>query len=226
MLTMVVQTTESAPICVSLSDWIQLGMVLVTFFAVIIALFQERIRQKFNRASLNLGINLVAPDCHLIDLTDPSGKFVCKCIYLRIRVSNVGNITANDVEVIASNLWKTEAGNRILVKTFLPMNLRWSHTHPTKVTIPTRSFRFCDLGPIRPLNNIVILKFDTEVQPNPVSGGVYPNILESGIYELELLLTGDNVNPVLSRWEVIVPDVWTDIEDKMLDLIQVRRIGQ
>jgi hypothetical protein len=64
-----------------------------------------------------------------------------------------------------------------------------------------------------------------ETQPNPVSGGVLPNIINPGKYELEILLTGENVFPEITKWEIVVPDRWSDDEDTMLDLIKVKRVG-
>ena len=218
----IIESTQSAVI---LSDLIQVCMVFVTFLAVLVALFQESLRHFFNRARLKLELNLTPPDCHQIDLTNQNtGQFICKCIYLRIRVSNISKVTANNVEMVASNLWQIQNSNKTIVKTFLPMNLRWSHTHPIKVTIPTKSFRFCDLGPIRSLNDNVILRFDMETQPNPVSGGVLPNIINPGKYELEILLTGENVIPDITKWEVVVPNTWSNDENTMLNLIKVKRV--
>lgn len=211
---------------VTLNDKIQILMVVVTFLAVVVALFQENIRRYFDRVKLKLQINLEPPDCHQIDLTDQiNGAFISKCIYLRIRVTNIGDKTARDVEILASNLWKIEDSGNKKVKTFLPMNLRWSHSHPIKVTIPPKSFRFCDLGPIRPLGNRIILRFDMETQPNPVSGGVYPNIIDSGTYLLEVLLSGDNIYPQVIRWKIEIPNVWSDDETEMLTKIKINQLS-
>ncbi len=209
---------------IDFGDRIQILMVIATFLAVLIALFQENIKRYFDIVRLTLEINLTPPDCHQIDITNEiNGQFICKCIYLRIRVTNIGDITARNIEILASNLWRIENNTRTIVKTFLPMNLRWSHTHPTQVTMPTKSFRFCDLGPVRLLNNNVILKFDMETQPNPVSGGVYPNIIFPGKYILEILLSGENVYPEITHWEIAIPDKWSNDEDTMLKEIKIKK---
>lgn len=209
-----------------LGDKIQIIMVIVTFMAVVVALFQEKIKRYFDRVKLKLQIILEPPDCHQIDLSDQiTGRFISKCIYLRIRVTNIDDKTARDVEILASNLWRITDGKQFKVFTFLPMNLRWSHSHPIKVTIPPQSFRFCDLGPVRPLEDKVILKFDMETQPNPVSGGVYPNVIFSDVYILEVLLSGDNTYPLLTKWKIEVPNEWADNESEMLSKIKVEQIN-
>lgn len=218
---------EQAPKIILLSDpkdfWIQLLSTIVTFFAVIVALFQEKIKDYFNQTELRLDINLTPPDCHQIDLTDQqNGTFISKCIYTRIRVQNISKKTANNIEIMASNLWKLDKDNKSTkIKTFLPMNLRWSHLHPTKEIIPPKSFRFCDLGPFRPLNGKAYFKLDTIVQPNPVSGGKWPNILEPGKYLLELLMSGDNVKPKIEKWIIEFTDYWSDNEEDMLRRISI-----
>lgn len=199
----------------------------LTFCAVLVALFQEKIKDWFNQSKLQLEINLNPPDCHQIDLTDQqTGQFISKCIYLRIRVTNTSAKTASNVEILASNLWKQKTnGDYKIVKTFLPMSLRWSHLHPRTETIPPQSFRFCDLGPVRPVNNRSVFKFDMIVQPNPVSGGVFPNIIDAGKYKFELLITGDNTKPKLTTWIFEFLDKWSNDEDKMLERIKIRKIG-
>jgi hypothetical protein len=37
-------------------------------------------------------------------------------------------------------------------------------------------------------------------------------------------LTGENVKPELSIWQIIIPDVWSDDEDTMLNSIVVKKV--
>ncbi|MFZ2226551.1 MAG: hypothetical protein WA064_03780 [Candidatus Moraniibacteriota bacterium] len=195
----------------------------ITFLAVLVALFQEKIKDWFNLAHLDLDINMNPPDCHQIDLTDQNGVFISKCIYLRIRVVNTKGKAAKNVEIIASNLWEYNNNRYEIVKTFLPMNLKWSHLGRVKEIIPPKSFRFCDLGPIRPFQRGVILKLATIVQPNPVSGGVLPNVIEAGKYKLELLISGDNTKPKVYTWTVEFLDQWSNDETTMLERINIEK---
>jgi hypothetical protein len=205
--------------------WIQVALTIATFLAILIALFQEKIKNWFNRANLSVEIRLNPPDCHQIDLSDQqTGHFVSKSIYIRIRVTNDSeNNMAKNVEIIASNLWKLQGKKREIVKWFLPMNLVWSHLHPITVTIPPKSFRLCDLGAFRPLfDGNTRFRFDTVVQPNPVSNGNIPNIIESGRYLLEIIVSGENVKPGTIYWELEFKKDWSDDEDKMLKRIAIK----
>lgn len=205
--------------------WVQVVLAVITFLAVIVALFQEKIKDFFNSARLKLEINLKPPDCHQIDLTNQvNGQFISKCIYLRIRVTNVWGKTATNVEIMAANMWKLKSNKEEAIKSFLPMNLRWSHLHRVAEAIPPKSFRFCDLGAIRPLNGKVVLWLDTIAQPNPVSGGVIPNRIEAGEYKLELLISGGNTNPEVTSWKIKFSDQWSDDENEMMKRIRISKL--
>lgn len=206
--------------------WIQVALTIATFSAVLVALFQEKIKDWFNRAELSVEIRPNPPDCHQIDLTNQqTGQFVSKSIYIRIRVTNESkDKLAKNIEIIASNLWKLQGRKKEIVKWFLPMNLVWAHSHPVTVTIPPKSFRLCDLGSFRPLfDGDTRFMFSTEVQPNPVSGGHIPNIIESGKYLLEVITSGENVKPETIYWEIEFKRDWSDSEDEMLKRISIKK---
>lgn len=206
---------------------VQVVLTIVTGAAVLVALFQERIKDWFNKANLSVEIRPTPPDCHQIDLTDQqTGKFVSKCIYIRIRVTNESkNKLAKNIEIIASNLWKLQGKKKEIVKWFFPMNLVWAHNHPITVTIPSKSFRLCDLGAFRPLfDGNTRFRFDTMVQPNPVSDGHIPNIIESGKYLLEVITSGENVKPETIYWEIEFKQDWSDSEEEMLKRISIKKV--
>ncbi|MCL5125306.1 MAG: hypothetical protein M1511_12565 [Deltaproteobacteria bacterium] len=208
--------------------WIQVVLATITAAAVIVALFQEKIKDWFNKAKLSVEIRPSPPDCHQIDLSDQNGKFVSKSIYIRIRVTNESdNKIAKNIEIIASNLWKIDGRKKEIVKWFLPMNLVWAHDHPITVSIPPKSFRLCDLGAFRPLfDGNTRFRFDTMVQPNPVSGGHIPNIIEEGKYLFEAITSGENVKPETIYWEIEFKKDWSDDEDRMLENIKIHKISK
>jgi hypothetical protein len=74
------------------------------------------------------------------------------------------------------------------------------------------------------LENSIILKLETETQPNPVSGNVYPNIINPGEYILELLLSGDNVIPKLTKWNISFENNWSNDEKTMLERIKISQV--
>ena len=204
--------------------WVAIG----TFLVVVVALFQDWIRTQWNRTKLKLTIKMEPPDCHLIRLTDQSGHISINSIYLRIRVQNLGAKSAENVEVMITDLWKIEAGGKSRMQTFLPMNLLWSHYGTRSENIPDGVFKHCDLGSVRPTaghNPIAVMKFDTAVQPNQVSGGVTPNIVGAGKYEFELVATANNAKPDTSLWQFEFDGTWLDSETLMLgEHIKINRI--
>ena len=199
--------------------WINIVLAFVTFLAVWVALFQEKIKNYFDQARVIFKINLIPPDCHQIGLSNPnSGQHQSNCIYLRIRVIHLKGKTAKDVEVIISNFWEVdEIGTKKVSKKFIPMNLVWSHFRTQLIQIPNGIFRYCDLGYIAPSQNGTFLKLDTISQPNQVSGGEFPNIFKAGKYEFELVLTGENVEPKTQHWILEFDGVWVEDEKEMLE---------
>jgi hypothetical protein len=122
-------------------------------------------------------------------------------------------------------------GQRVFVRTFLPMSLRWSHFQPPSATVrvPRRAFRHCDLGHFTydVDSQTTIFVFDTIVMPNPVGSGAgeFPNVLKAGIYEVDLILTGDNVHVERGRWRIEFPPEWSEDEDEMLERIRIERVA-
>jgi hypothetical protein len=198
--------------------WVQVVLAVITFLAVGVALFQERIKDFLNMAKLSPIITPSPPDCHQIELRSRAdGERMGNAIYLRIRVQHVGGKTAYNVEAILSRVQrKNEKGKWTIVKEFLPMNLQWSHIHAQRVTLPPDSFRHCNLGSFRQINMVNQFLIDTIVQPNAVSGGKIPNLLHYGVYKFDILFTGDNVKPINKTWIIDFSPSWTNDEDEML----------
>jgi hypothetical protein len=204
-------------------------LAIVTFFAVIVALFQEKIKDFFLKAKLEMKIILSPPDTHQIALTDQSGRLISKCIYIRIRVTHLKGKSAEDVEIMVSNFWQIINGKKIRVKEFLPMNLKWSHfqsfTIPAiNIRIPRGLFRHCDFGRIQPKASIPVLILDTMVQPNPVADDLIPNQFFPGKYEFELLLSGSNTKLIKKRWIIEFDNYWSDDEREMLKHIHIQEV--
>lgn len=207
------------------STWIALGGTLAVSLAVIAAVFQEPIRQRWNRAQLRIEIRTVPPDTHQINLTHPvTRRFISKAIYVRARVLHVRGGVATNAEVIVSDVWRVAHGSRDRVATFLPLPLTWSHLQPStsSIRVPVSLFRHCDLGRFEPdSRNIAVFRFSTIVQPNPVAGDVVPNLLPPGDYEFELLLSGDNTNTLRQRWGLSFTPFWSDDESVMLGSVRI-----
>jgi hypothetical protein len=197
---------------------VQVILAFLTGCAVIVALFQEQIKNWFNQSILNMSISKSPPDCHQINLTYANnGQYAGKAIYVRIKVNHLRGSIAKNVEIIASKLMKKNKNGRwVNVKTFLPMNLQWSHTHYQTVTIPPKSFRHCDLGSFRQPKLVTNFIIDTIVQPNQVANGRMPNVLTPGDYQLECVLSGENIKPQIKRWFISFSPNWSNTESIML----------
>lgn len=195
---------------------IQVVLAVFTGLAVFIALFQEQIKNWFNRAILDMNIKTSPPDCHQINLTI-NNQYVGKAIYTRIKVIHKSGQIAKNVEIIISKVSKLNRSNKwINVKSFLPMNLKWSHTGGQTVTIPPKSFRHCDLGSFRQNSLVTNFLIDTIVQPNPVSQNKIPNLLTPGTYLFECVLSGENVKPQIKKWKIFFKPNWSKSEKIML----------
>jgi len=202
---------------------------IVTLLAVIVALYQEWIKDIWDHASLKMEIIPSPPDTHQIYLGD-GHELTSRCLYIRIRVTHVKGKSAEDVEIMATNFWKINtSGSREKISSFLPMNLKWSHFQPsrTNIRVPKGLFRHCDLGSIRPGANesLCILLIDTMVQPNPVSGNIYPNIILPGKYEFELMLTGSNTKVLKQCWQLEFQNRWSDDENDMLSYLKIKELA-
>jgi hypothetical protein len=217
---------------------------IATLLAVIVALFKEELTRCWRRPALEARIKLSAPDCHKTEMTlvnKGRGVILDKadCYYFRLWIENTGNQRAEKVQVFVSRLLRCHAdGSFVEDKSFLPMNLRWSHAQLSPEIfaegISPQMGRHCDLGHILdPSNRGVfgihlpsiaagktIFEFDLEFAPNTLSHLVPP-----GVYRIELKLAAANVKPVTKTIEINHTGEWFADENKMFsDGIGIKEI--
>lgn len=212
------QAPEIIPVLTNPADlWVNIGLAFVTFLALLVALFQERIRKFWNRATLDMEINLIPPDSHQIALSNQQGQIIGQTIYIRIKVLHKKGSAGENVEIMPIKFWRIEDSKLSSLKYFLPISLVWSHFQPRVniIRIPVNLFRHCDFGHILKNQNEAVLVLDTMVQPNPVADGEIPNVIKPGNYQFELLLSGDNVKSLRKRWKIEF-GTWSDDESEML----------
>ncbi len=204
-----------------------------TFCAVLVALFREEIRKWWYRPVLTARIRLAPPDCHKTQLVtnNPLAPLAQRgdCYYFRIWVQNEGRQRAEKVQVFVSRLQKKHADGFFKdVDSFLPMNLRWSHSSPPEIFaegISPEMGRHCDFGhiieptfrdqlmqPVPPqfVKGKTILELDLEVQPNTLS-----HLILEGDYRLYVKVAAANSVPTEKCWEVNVTGKWFTDESKM-----------
>ena len=225
------QTPEIIPVLADSANlWVSVGLAIVTFLALVVALFQERIRRYWNRAVLDMEINLTPPDSLQITMSDNQGQLAGQTIYVRIKVLHIRGAAGENVEIMPINFWRVDKGNKLsALKYFLPISLLWSNFQPRTNTIrvPVGLFRHCDFGHFIDIQNgnKAILILDTMVQPNPVADGEVPNLIMPGKYQFELLMSGDNVKTLRKKWEIEFGN-WSNDEREMLNNnIKIREIS-
>jgi len=221
---------------------------IATLLALIVALFKEELVGLWRRPKLQARIRLSAPDCHKTEMTlyDKNTGAVLErsdCYYLRSWIENTGNQRAEKVQVFVSKLFRRHAdGSFVEDKSFLPMNLRWSHSQPTPLGpeifaegISPQMGRHCDLGHILDPSKRTrfginlpsvpsgktILELDLEIAPNTLT-----HLIPPGVYRVELKLAAANVKPLTKIIEINHTGDWYIDENKMFsDGIGMREIS-
>jgi len=210
---------------------------IATLLAVIVALFREQLVRIWCRPKLQAIVRLSAPDCHKTQMTlsnQQTGAVIDRadCYYFRLWVENTGNKRAEKVQVFVSKLFRCHAdGSFVEDKSFLPMNLRWSHSQLQPFVpeifaegISPQMGKHCDLGhiidpskrtsfgvnlPSVP-HDKTILELDLEIAPNTLTHLVPP-----GIYRVEMKLAAANVEPETKIIEINHTGDWYSDEGKM-----------
>ena len=206
----------------------------VTFLAVLVALFRDEIRGWWYRPVLTAVIRLEAPDCHktVLVANNPMEQLAQRgdCYYFRIWVENIGKQRAEKVQVFVAKLLKKRAdGNYGEVQSFLPMNLRWSHSSPGPEIfaegLSQGMGKHCDFGHIlepsfrsalSPQGSSAspkgetVLELDLEVQPNTMS-----HVLLKGSYKIQVKIAAANARPMTKWWEINLTGNWYSDEEKM-----------
>jgi hypothetical protein len=235
-------------------DWgnvAQWAGAISTFLAVLTALFKDEYLRWKRRPLLNVAITLAPPDCEKTKLTysqmlifsPPASGIVAQgaqglsttppsisadCYYLRLSVENTGKTTAERVQVYAASLLKKQADATFRkVDGFLPMSLKWAHSHEIYAdAIHPKMCKHCDLGHILepayrknfpgednlslPQPDKTILSLDLEVQPN-----TFGHLIHPGVYKLELRVAGANCKPVSNVLNINLTGDWFSDEQKM-----------
>jgi hypothetical protein len=199
-----------------------------TLILAAVAVFQDTIRGWFYHPAFRVSIKTAPPDCGAIPITN-NGVFVANSIYLRLWVENVGNATARNAEIYASELRRRRL-DQVWEKVswFPPMNLKWAHIGVMYFpTIAAGMGKHCDLGHITdptrrnftgedaPQLALTVqqtsLAFDLIVSPNSKS-----HIIGPGEYELDILVAAENVRPIKRTITISLRGMWDPDETKML----------
>ncbi len=200
------------------ADWL---MVFGTLVLAAVAVFQDTIRGWFYHPRFHVSAKTEPPDCVGVPFTTPDGSFVADSIYLGLRVENVGNATARNVEVYANALERQRAdGSWERVGAFPPMNLKWAHLNTVYFpSIVPGTGKHCNIGHIvDPARRHLLheeppsisltseqtsLAFEVVVAPNHKG-----HIVGPGTYCLEILIAAENARPLCKAIEILLQGKW------------------
>ena len=207
-------------------DWLLAG---ITLAAVLVAIFQDHIKRFFWKPKLVLELHTSPPDFQKISInrTDGQGRILGSGLsyYFRIRVKNVGSISAEHVEIQASKLSKLDGKTFEVINEFTPMNFVFSHTHEKSLEYLSPNMeKLCDfIHVIDPSENKFfipyesnepVIWFDLEVMPNN-----YGNLISGGgVYRIDIIVGASNIIKPIKRSILIdYSGKWNKDESEMVN---------
>jgi hypothetical protein len=218
----------------TLADWlIAFGTILVA----IVAIFQDKIRSWIWKPKLNCEINLSPPDCHstLLRYQSPGypehGEDVwAQTYYFRLRISNTGNTSAKNAEVILTEILKKEGDKFKKLKDFSADNLLWSTLDKMYCDyISPGTFKFCNIGHVVDPkergklpgedNGFINLAdgetsffFDVRFKSN-----IMYHIVGPGIYIIAVKIGSENAKTISRKYEINITGKWHYEEARMFN---------
>lgn len=133
-----------------LSEIIDILSTVITFLAVIVAIFSKKIEMFFNQAKIRMSIQNKFPD--RTKTKHSNNKDV---VYFRFNIQNNESNDAENVQVYLTNLYKYKNGKKSELANFLPMRLNWSYSsyNPNEIVLTTRFPYFdCELKSLQITN--------------------------------------------------------------------------
>jgi hypothetical protein len=202
-------------------DWVAFGTLILAVATIALAVssvFQEPLARRLRKAKLRISISMEPPDTQWTTAVTQVGnqRAIERRVYMRARVTHEGGPSAENVELVAQTVWQETDSGWSVRTSVLPMSLIWSHVGTIANRIPADLFRHCDIGHFGQHGQETAFTLETQVQPYPDAAGAWPSVLPAGTYAIALLLTGDNVKPLLTTWRLSFPPEWSGSEEEML----------
>lgn len=214
----------------NMSSWFA---ALGTIGAVIVALFQESIKRLLYQPKLKLSVKNEEPWCNNVKQYNCCG-YIGDALYIRIKVENVGNEVAKDIQIFAKNINPIEGIGK--GKIWLEMDLQWSNTGDSYYPlIYPNTAKYCDLGFILDPN---ARKYDEryffqntwdgkygEIDPALLMNVKYPlgggdHILGPGKYEIEIVAAA--VGAKLVKQTVVIEfNDWSQNADERMKSVKL-----
>jgi hypothetical protein len=192
------------------------ALAAVSLVVATIALFKERLLLRLFGPRLDLrfdpshGADLHMTVSQVVSIQTGAVMARIPCLYVRLRVCNIGRSTAEMVEVSIKELHRRVGTAAAYTRdsNFLPLNLKWAHTgKPLRERVSPGSEKYCDLlHVLRPTPPATpIAELDLEVQPATRSG-----FLEPGRYRIVLEVAASNARASTFSADLLIPDTWSD----------------
>lgn len=194
---------------------------LMTFAAVMVALFKEDFIRRRRHPKLTASIEPKYPDCHRTAVewrgVNKEKPWKGWNYWLRLWVKNEGNVRAEKVEVFLSRAWVWKNSSFEPLTNFTPMNFLWSYTRDAYVDgISPEMRRLCDFGSIlepaysNPPLSETRLSLRLQVAP-PTTDWLPP-----GRYKFEIKIAGSNCEPVTRCIHLHLTGRWHEEPTEML----------
>lgn len=197
------------------------GVALVTG---ILSLLKDFIIDAVNAPRLNIKfLPNDLRDCHPTIFSNTStGAELAQAYYFRIRIINDGWDTAEDVEVTLEEVKKFQDGRFETDIGYMPLRLFWSHWREKRfeLTIPSGTYRYCDLGfVIDPNANVqgllpakengnLLFWFDVFSRPNTGRSSLLPG----SRYKISISAFGKNAKRATLAIDMEWKGVWDHTE--------------
>lgn len=218
------------------TSWTDILTAIGTVGAVVLTLFtlsyKEWIEPWLRKARFSISLHPIysfALSVSEIGLANPESAERFTAAKVRLLVNHIRGGSTDGAEILLSKMWKIEMGRRTEYEYFLPMNLVWSG-QKEKVTqqhFSSGITRFVDLctyafnWEVDGWNLLIATSFKIG-EPHTDK---FSNVLPPGKYEFELLMSGENVQPEITRLSVEFDGGWSSDEKEMFDKhLKVRKI--
>jgi len=216
----------------SLVDWLTaIGTIGAVLVSLGLALYLEIWKPKRQRARFSIStdptysFSVDTSEYGIMEMIDGgSGEEFTRGI-TRFRVEHIKGGNAKNVEIFVSKIWNTCLGdeNKNPFENFYPSNLLWSgntNAQTIKADFAPRVARFCDFGVYAPdgtVENIWMLKLRMPNCEGEPAYNKFSNCLYPGKYQIELLISGENVEPTTSQWTLTISGGWNMNEKEMFE---------
>lgn len=218
-------------------SWTDILTAIGTVGAVLISLglifYKEWWEPRWRRARLIISVDPVysfAVDSSLEAISNEANEEMFTSGKVRLRVEHISGNPARNVEIFITKMWDIEFGKRKQRKNFFPTSILWSGKSEERIVkydFAPNTIRFCDLGTY--VCSWESNEWEFNVASSYFAGNPmvekFSNILPAGTYELELLITGENVEPTTSRWHIKIDGDWSNKEEIMFSKhFQIKKI--